>query len=113
MGFGTDSRSISRTLEYAYNDFCVATLAAGLGAPEAVRRRYAARSMNWRNLWRPDQRSAVRGRDSGFAGFLQPRYMNGTWGFQDPAACSPLAGFCSLTTNPSEKFEASIWQYLL
>ncbi|TDZ40312.1 putative secreted glycosidase [Colletotrichum trifolii] len=37
--------------------------------------------------------------------------MNGTWGFQDLIACSNLAGFCSLTTNPSETFEASIWKY--
>ncbi|KAM4063088.1 glycosyl hydrolase family 92 protein [Hirsutella rhossiliensis] len=112
VGFGTDSRSISRTLEYSYNDFCLATLAAGLGQPEAVRHKYMERSMNWRNLWKEDQTSVIRGKDSGFRGFFQPRYMNGTWGFQDPIACSALAGFCSLTTNPSETFEASIWQYL-
>ncbi|KHN99089.1 glycosyl hydrolase, family 92 protein [Metarhizium album ARSEF 1941] len=83
FGFGTNSRSVSRTLD-----------------------------MNWRNLWKEDQTSVVRGKDTGFKGFFQPKYMNGTWGLQDPVACSALAGFCSLTTNPSETFEASIWQYL-
>ncbi|QUC21992.1 uncharacterized protein UV8b_06233 [Ustilaginoidea virens] len=110
-GFGTNSRSISRTLEYAYDDFCLATLAGGLGkAPEQAK--YLRRSMNWRNLWKEDQVSVINGKDSGFKGFLQPRYMNGTWGFQDPIACSALAGFCSLTSNPSETFEASVWQYI-
>ncbi|POR30910.1 Glycoside hydrolase family 92 protein [Tolypocladium paradoxum] len=111
LGFGTNSRSVSRTLEYSYDDFCVATLAGGLGrADEQVK--YMRRSMNWRNLWREDQTSVIKGKDTGFRGFFQPKYMNGTWGFQDPIACSALASFCSLTTNPSETFEASIWQYL-
>ncbi|KAI1114148.1 glycoside hydrolase family 92 protein [Nemania sp. NC0429] len=109
-GSGTNSRSISRTLEYAYNDYCLATLAQGLGRADLYDK-YAARGTNWRNLWRADQASAIRGADTGFEGFFQPRYQNGTWGFQDPIDCSALASFCSLTTNPSETFEASVWQY--
>jgi predicted alpha-1,2-mannosidase len=112
FGFGTNSRSVSRTLEYAYDDFCLATLAEGLGQ-EDVRDKYMLRSMNWRNIWKDDQTSLIDGEDTGFVGFFQPKYLNGTWGFQDPIACSALAGFCSLTSNPSETFEASIWQYLL
>ncbi|KAG5996926.1 hypothetical protein E4U43_002767 [Claviceps pusilla] len=111
LGFGTNSRSVSRTLEYAYDDFCLATLAGGLGKPD-MRTKYLQRSMNWRNLWKKDQTSVIKGKDTGFQGFFQPKYMNGTWGFQDPIDCSSLAGFCSLTSNPSETFEASIWQYL-
>ncbi|KAH7312258.1 glycoside hydrolase family 92 protein [Stachybotrys elegans] len=111
LGFGTNSRSVSRTLEYAYDDFCLATLAAGLGRQDLYDK-YTLRSMNWRNLWREDQTSFIDGEDTGFAGFFQPRYLNGTWGFQDPIACSALSGWCSLTSNPSETFEASIWQYL-
>ncbi|KAI0521665.1 glycoside hydrolase family 92 protein [Xylaria bambusicola] len=110
VGFGTNSRSISRTLEYAYNDYCLATLAQGLGQTD-VYEKYVARSTNWQNLWKEDQTSAIRGRDTGFTGFPQPKYQNGTWGFQDPIDCSALAGFCSLTSNPSETFEASVWQY--
>lgn len=110
IGFGTNSRSVSRTLEYSYNDFCLATLAQGLGQSDKYTK-YLARSTNWQNLWRADQTSLIDGEDTGFTGFFQPRYANGTWGLQDPIACSNLAGFCSLTTNPSETFEASIWQY--
>ncbi|KYK55096.1 glycoside hydrolase family 92 protein [Drechmeria coniospora] len=111
IGFGTNSRSVSRTLEYSYNDFCLATLADGLGRGQEFSK-YMARSMNWKNLWKEDQISVINGTDTGFRGFFQPKYMNGTWGFQDPIACSSLATFCSLTTNPSETFEASIWQYM-
>ncbi|KAI0405935.1 glycoside hydrolase family 92 protein [Xylaria palmicola] len=110
VGFGTNSRSISRTLEYAYNDHCVATLAQGLGRHELYDK-YAKRSSNWQNLWKAAQTSVIRGRDTGFTGFFQPKYQNGTFGFQDPIDCSALASFCSLTSNPSETFEASIWQY--
>jgi putative alpha-1,2-mannosidase len=112
FGFGTNSRSVSRTLEYAYDDFCLASLAEGLGQPD-VHDKYIQRSMNWRNIWREDQTSIINGEDTGFVGFFQPKFLNGTWGFQDPIACSALSGWCSLTSNPSETFEASIWQYLL
>lgn len=112
VGFGTNTRSISRTLEYAYNDFCLATLAKGLGETELYNK-YIQRSTNWKNLWKEDQTSIIRGDYTGFRGFFQPKYLNGTWGYQDPIACSSLAGFCSLTTNPAETFEASIWQYQL
>ncbi|KAI2615305.1 glycoside hydrolase family 92 protein [Hypoxylon sp. NC1633] len=109
-GFGTNSRSISRTLEYAYDDYCLATLAQGLGRDDLYAK-YVSRSANWQNLWKPEQNSIINGNDTGFVGFFQPKYQNGTWGYQDPIACSALASFCSLTTNPSETFEASVWQY--
>lgn len=109
-GFGTNSRSISRTLEYAYNDFNLATLAGGLGKDTQMK--YLARSSNWQNLFRAEQTSSINGTDTGFTGFFQPKYLNGTWGYQDPIACSPLADFCSLTSNPSETFESSAWEYM-
>ncbi|CAJ2503347.1 Uu.00g107410.m01.CDS01 [Anthostomella pinea] len=109
-GFGTNSRSISRTLEYAYDDYCLGVLAQGLGHDDLYDK-YATRSTNWQHLWRAQQTSLINGSDTGFEGFFQPKYQNGTWGFQDPIACSSLADFCSLTTNPSETFEASVWQY--
>ncbi|KAI1445533.1 glycoside hydrolase family 92 protein [Annulohypoxylon stygium] len=109
-GFGTNSRSISRTLEYAYDDYCLATLAQGLGRDDLYEK-YVSRSANWQHLWKSEQDSKINGNDTGFSGFFQPKYQNGTWGYQDPIACSALASFCSLTTNPSETFEASVWQY--
>ncbi|ORY12223.1 glycosyl hydrolase family 92-domain-containing protein [Clohesyomyces aquaticus] len=109
LGFGTNSRSISRTLEYSYNDFCLSTLAKGLGKDTDTK--YLARAGNWQNIFKADQKSLINGTDTGFAGFFQPKYLNGTWGYQDPIACSPLADFCSLTSNPSETFESSAWEY--
>ncbi|USP76580.1 glycoside hydrolase family 92 protein [Curvularia clavata] len=110
IGFGTNSRSISRTLEYAYNDYNLAVLAHSLGKDTAAK--YFARASNWENLYKADQTSSINGSDTGFVGFFQPRYLNGTFGFQDPIACSPLTDFCSLTSNPSETFESSVWEYM-
>jgi len=112
LGFGTNSRSISRTLEYSYDDFCIATLAKALGK-ENDYLKYISRASNWKKLFKEDQKSYINGNDTGFVGFLQPKYLNGTWGEQDPILCSPLDGFCSLTSNPQETFEDSIWEYQL
>ncbi|KAJ5291826.1 hypothetical protein N7478_001077 [Penicillium angulare] len=110
LGFGTNSRSISRTVEYAYNDYTISVVGKGLGKSDYTT--YLSRSMNWENLFKKNQASHLEnGTDTGFTGFFQPKYLNGTWGFQDPIACSALASFCSLTSNPSETFESSIWEY--
>jgi len=114
IGFGTMTRSISRTLEYAYNDFNVATLAAGISKTDYAK--YAARSGNWANLYLANQTSYVNGStNTGFTGFFQPRYLNGTFGFQAPSECSNLAennnDICSLQNTAHETFESSIWEY--
>jgi putative alpha-1,2-mannosidase len=111
-GVGTETRSISRTVEYAYNDFVIATLARALNHPEDYQK-YLARSGHWMNMFKPDQRSIVNGVDTGFTGFLQPRYMNGTWGYQDPIFCSPLLDFTGCYLNPSgrETYEGPVWLY--
>ncbi|KAJ2966637.1 hypothetical protein NQ176_g10054 [Zarea fungicola] len=54
LGFGTNSRSISRTLEYAYDDYCISTMADGMGKRDAAAK-YLKRSTNWMNLWKEDQ----------------------------------------------------------
>jgi putative alpha-1,2-mannosidase len=79
-------------VEYAYNDFVIALLAREFGHTEDFAK-YLGRSGNWRNMFKEDQRSVVNGTDTGFVGFLQPRYMNGSWGYQDPIFCSPLLDF--------------------
>ncbi|KAF8862999.1 hypothetical protein BDZ45DRAFT_584453 [Acephala macrosclerotiorum] len=109
LGFGTNSRSISRTLEYSYNDYCVSILAKDLGLSNYTT--YLSRSSNWQHLYKSDTKSFTNRNDTGFTGFLQPKYLNGTWGYQDPILCSPLDSFCSLTSNPQETFEDSIWEY--
>ncbi|KJZ77709.1 hypothetical protein HIM_02886 [Hirsutella minnesotensis 3608] len=113
QGFGTLTRSISRTLEYAYNDFCISQLAAALGR-KADHEKYTASSANWRNLFKADQSSHwSNGTDTGFRGFFQPKYLNQTWGSQNPLTCSNLdsGSACSLQNNGPETFESSIWEY--
>ncbi|KAH7413638.1 glycosyl hydrolase family 92-domain-containing protein [Phaeosphaeria sp. MPI-PUGE-AT-0046c] len=112
LGTGTATRSISRTVEYAYNDFVIATLARAINRPDDFQK-YLQRSGNWKNMFKSDQRSSVAGLDTGFSGFLQPRYMNGTWGYQDPIFCSPLLDFTGCYLNPSgrETYEGPVWLY--
>jgi putative alpha-1,2-mannosidase len=119
-GGGPFTRSISRTVEYAYNDFCIAEMAKSLGHT-ADAEKYLERSGNWRNMYKADQTSMVSNTtghlnetiDSGFVGFLQPRYLNGTFGFQDPSLCSPLYNFtsCYLDQDGHETYEGSSWMY--
>ncbi|KAE8376297.1 glycosyl hydrolase family 92-domain-containing protein [Aspergillus bertholletiae] len=112
-GFGTMTRSISRTLEYSYNDFTIAQMARGLGKKDDAEK-YEANSRFWQNLFRDDQTSFINGTDTGFKGFFQPKYLNGTWGYQDPITCSNIdtsGRSCSLQNNAAETFEDSIWEY--
>ncbi|CAI7579832.1 unnamed protein product [Penicillium bialowiezense] len=112
-GFGTMTRSISRTLEYSYNDFAISQMATGLNKTGDADW-YEQRSRNWLNLFKKDQTSFLKGNATGFTGFFQPKYLNGTWGFQDPLACSNIdtsGHACSLQNTAGETFESSIWEY--
>lgn len=114
-GFGTMTRSISRTLEYSYNDFAIAQMARSMNKTDDAER-YEKRSQAWRNLFKEDQTSFLNGTDTGFKGFFQPRYLNGTWGYQDPLKCSNIdtsGSICSLQNTAGETFESSIWEYQL
>lgn len=108
---GLRTRSVSRTVEYAYNDFCIAQMAQRMGRT-ADYEKYTQRSKNWHNLFRADQTSTIQDVDTGFTGFLQPKSMDGTWHTQDPILCSPLSEFgCYLDSNGHETYEGSIWLY--
>ena len=120
-GVGPMTRSISRTIEYSYNDFCIAEIAKGLNRMGDAEK-YIKRSGNWLNMYKEDSRSylnltgsadTVDLVDSGFTGFLQPRYLNGTWGYQDPAICTFLFNFtsCYLNAGGHETYEAGAWLY--
>lgn len=95
-------------------------MALGLGKT-GDHEKYLARSSNWKNMYKADQVSYVNGStdapdsvvDTGFTGFLQPRYLNGTFGYQDPTLCSPLYNFtsCYLSPNGHETYEGSSWMY--
>ncbi|TVY40664.1 putative secreted glycosidase [Lachnellula occidentalis] len=119
-GTGLMTRSVSRTVEYAYDDFCIAQVAKGLGKT-ADAGKYLAQSNNWQHLYKGDQKSFVAGTtghegqtvDTGYTGFLQPKNLNGSWAYQDPAFCSPLLDFtsCYLNADGHETYEGSSWMY--
>ncbi|KAH6672003.1 glycosyl hydrolase family 92-domain-containing protein [Halenospora varia] len=112
QGSGLTSRSVSRTVEFAYNDFCIAAMAEGL-KHEKDQKKYLSRAGNWQNLFNPTQNSSIEGVDTGFVGFLQPRNANLTWEFQDPARCSPLLfpDSCYLDGGGGETYEGACWLY--
>ncbi|KAL2869721.1 glycoside hydrolase family 92 protein [Aspergillus lucknowensis] len=109
---GLRTRSVSRTVEYAYNDFCIAQMAGRMGHTDD-RDKYLERSRNWRNLYKKDQTSSINSVDTNFTGFLQPRNADGSWAYQDPIFCSPLLEFtsCYLNEDGHETYEGSCWLY--
>ena len=62
----SETRSASRTMEYAYDDFAISEVAAALGHKDDAAR-FLARSGNWRHLW-DDSLKCV-----------HPRYDDGAW----------------------------------
>lgn len=65
-------RAGTRTVEYSYDDWCIAQVARGLGH-EDLYHKYMERSRNWRNLWRADYEW------QGMRGFIMPRAADGQW----------------------------------
>ena len=65
-------RAGTRTVEYAYNDYCIAQVARGLGRQD-IYDEYLQRSRNWRNLWRSDYEW------DDVKGYIMPRDENGLW----------------------------------
>lgn len=60
-----EHESVSKTVEYAYDDWCIAQMAKILGKKEDSQY-FMKRSQNWKNLYNPKN------------GFMQPR-KNGNW----------------------------------
>ncbi|KAI0863925.1 alpha-1,2-mannosidase-like protein [Xylaria cubensis] len=116
-GTGPLSRSISRTVEYAYDDFTIALMARELGH-KADEAKYLKRSHNWKNLWQPDYDDHYRDKATGtiqgssWKGFLQPRLRNGTFSEQTARMCSPVyeQHVCYFDTRHST-YEGSPWLY--
>ena len=71
LPYGID-RAGTRTIEYAYNDYCIAEVAKGLGH-EDVYEHYLKQSGNWRNLWRSDYEW------DDVKGYIMPRDAQGRW----------------------------------
>ncbi|SFT43172.1 alpha-1,2-mannosidase, putative [Lishizhenia tianjinensis] len=83
-----EAESVSKTLEYAYNDWCIARFAEALGKDEIAQEFYL-RSLNYRNLFNPANK------------FMQPK-TNGAF----------VANFIPSEVNFNYT-EANSWQYSL
>lgn len=86
--YNNDNWALSRTLEYAYDDHCIARMAEAMGN-DSIAEVFYSRARNWRNVYNPGTT------------FMQPRNSNG--GFQP--------GF-----NPDEYTqhicESNAWHYM-
>ena len=65
-------RAGTRTVEYSYDDWCIAQVARRLGRDDLYRK-YMERSGNWHNLWRADYEW------QGMRGFIMPCDADGRW----------------------------------
>ncbi len=65
-------RAGTRTVEYSFDDWCIAQVAKGLGHDD-IYRKYIKRSHNWKNLWRSNYGWG------GMKGFIMPRDAKGRW----------------------------------
>lgn len=69
--------NVARTLEYAYDDWCILQLARKLGRPQEELDRWETRSGNWKNVFDPSQ-SLMRGRNED--GSFQEPFSPYKWG---------------------------------
>ena len=106
------NENVARTLEYAYDDWCIYQLGKALGKPESEIEVYARRAMNYRNVFDPETR-LMRGRlkDGTFQSpfsplkwgdaFTEGNSLHYTWSvFHDPQGLIDLMGgkqaFCQM-----------------
>ena len=71
------NENVARTLEYAYDDWCVAQVAKLLDRPVEEMERFEGRSQNWRNVFDPESR-LMRGRNQD--GSFQEPFSPYKWG---------------------------------
>ncbi len=93
MGYVPDdknSSSVSKTLEYAYDDWCIAQAAKKLNRND-IYNEFIKRSENWRNVW--DKSS----------GFMRPKMSDGK--FREK--------FDTLSTHGQGFIEGNAWNYSL
>lgn len=83
-----DNWSMSKTMEYAFDDWCISLLAERLG-DEELRKEFAARALNYANTFNPA------------TGFFQPRLADGSF-------VSPFVP----EAYTEDICESNAWQYL-
>jgi putative alpha-1,2-mannosidase len=97
-------RTVSRSIEYAYNDFSIA-LFARAQRNRLVYEKYIARAGWWRNLWMAEAQEPL----TGERGFFQPRWRNGSWATKSGRGCRTC--FVGVPGKDGEFYEESAWSY--
>ncbi|KZT08230.1 glycoside hydrolase family 92 protein [Laetiporus sulphureus 93-53] len=103
---GTNTKQVSRTLEYSFDDFAISQVAKTMGNT-ADGQKYAERAANYINVWNPN--TTVPGRPD-IVGMMQPRFLNGTFNYTDPRHCSvndPTQSTCYLNAANKDGFYES------
>lgn len=85
------TNSVSKALEYAYDDWCIAQVAKSLGKTEEYRE-YIRRSQYYQNHFDPS------------SGLMRPRHDNGQW-------LTPFDPFKVSLLDQGDYTEANAWQY--
>jgi len=88
---GKDVQSVSKVLEYAYDDACIARMAKALGKNKLAEK-YAKRSLNWENVFDPS------------TGFMRGKTADGSW-------VEPFGEKEQDSITFNEYTEANAWQY--
>ncbi|CAE7130362.1 unnamed protein product [Rhizoctonia solani] len=100
---GANTKQASRSVEYAFGDFCISQVAKGLNKTDD-HQKYTQRASNFINSW--DASVAI----DGHAGFIQNKFQNGTFNYTDPRHCSihdPLHSTCYLNAVNTDGFYES------
>ncbi len=85
-----NSSSVSKTLEYAYDDWCIEQMATALGEV-GIAREFSLRAENYKKLF-----------DSN-TGFMRAKFSNGEW----------ISDFNTLNTRQAGYIEGNAWTYSL
>jgi predicted alpha-1,2-mannosidase len=88
---GKGVQSVSKVLEYAYDDSCIARFAKALGKDD-VAAKYFKRSQNWENVFDPS------------TGFMRGKNADGSW-------VTPFGENEQNSITFNEYTEANAWQY--
>ena len=70
-----EPESVSRTLEYAYDDWCIARMAEAMGKTDIAKQFYD-RSRNWQNVFDPETKFFRARRNGGFVQPFDPYEVN-------------------------------------
>ncbi|KAL6949798.1 hypothetical protein ACO0QE_000460 [Hanseniaspora vineae] len=78
------SRSVTRSMEYSYNDYALSVVAKGLGYDD-LHKKYLKRSSGWQQIWNFNATLS----DKSYKGFIGPKNADGEFNYEnyDPSTC--------------------------